>query len=322
LRRCDEQDQPTSTIGTPAHNSKASMVGRARTATSLRKAEHGPAQCHLRETADGARALEESIVDGRPTPSAIAVLHVEDDHLLQLTIGARIAKEGIEVEIANNGEEALARVRRRVAECLPPFSLILMDNQVRSATRRDADATRYDAMRTRRKAVRDATQHNRRRRARGSSVKIWAGALELSARVSRTASRVSSPPGLDLTLEPSSCLAPHSRPLSAHPQMPLMGGSACTSILRRDGFKGLICGMTGDPFGSEDRMLFEAAGLDECVDKTPAGLDSIICILRLQKEKVATAAAAAAVAVAAATRQASRVSVRSVPSDMVVVDCE
>jgi len=58
-------------------------------------------------------------------------------------------------------------------------------------------------------------------------------------------------------------------------QMPTMSGAVATRMLRSQGFEGRIIGMTGDPPGSTDREEFENAGLDECVDKTPEGLELV-----------------------------------------------
>ena len=54
--------------------------------------------------------------------------------------------------------------------------------------------------------------------------------------------------------------------------MPLMSGAEATRALRAAGYRGRIVGLTGDPKGCADRMRFEAAGLDVCMDKTSRGL--------------------------------------------------
>jgi len=73
-------------------------------------------------------------------------------------------------------------------------------------------------------------------------------------------------------------------------QMPIMSGATATATIRQGEFSAvtngtqpgtLIVGCTGDPPSSEDRREFEAAGLDECVDKDSAGLERIIERLRL-----------------------------------------
>lgn len=58
-------------------------------------------------------------------------------------------------------------------------------------------------------------------------------------------------------------------------QMPGLTGAETAAALREEGFAGLLVGMTGDPAGSSDRSLFEAAGLDACVDKTLDGLQFV-----------------------------------------------
>lgn len=60
----------------------------------------------------------------------LACLHVEDDMLLQLTIGARILKLGVPVEIAGNGQLAVKMVAARKAQGLEPYSIVIMDNQM------------------------------------------------------------------------------------------------------------------------------------------------------------------------------------------------
>ena len=62
-------------------------------------------------------------------------------------------------------------------------------------------------------------------------------------------------------------------------QMPSMCGADATRELRVRGFEGRILGMTGDPAGSPDRLDFENAGLDECVDKTTEGMRAIEAML-------------------------------------------
>eukprot|EP00306_Pavlova_sp_CCMP459_P015030 CAMPEP_0185201416 /NCGR_PEP_ID=MMETSP1140-20130426/49202_1 /TAXON_ID=298111 /ORGANISM="Pavlova sp., Strain CCMP459" /LENGTH=228 /DNA_ID=CAMNT_0027768803 /DNA_START=15 /DNA_END=701 /DNA_ORIENTATION=- len=58
-------------------------------------------------------------------------------------------------------------------------------------------------------------------------------------------------------------------------QMPRCGGEEATRRLRAIGYRGLVIGMTGDPVGSPDRTAFEAAGLDECTDKTLEGMEVV-----------------------------------------------
>mmetsp|Transcript_21133 Transcript_21133/g.54492 ORF Transcript_21133/g.54492 Transcript_21133/m.54492 type:complete len:160 (-) Transcript_21133:92-571(-) len=68
-------------------------------------------------------------------------------------------------------------------------------------------------------------------------------------------------------------------------QMPKLTGEKATRKLRKAGYKGVIIGMTGDPIGSPDRDDFEAAGLSLCLDKDPAGMQSlrdIICSFGLR----------------------------------------
>lgn len=46
---------------------------------------------------------------------------------------------------------------------------------------------------------------------------------------------------------------------------------------------------SGDPAGSPDRVEFEAAGLNLCVDKTPEGLDVVLAeMARLLSEPALT----------------------------------
>jgi len=59
-------------------------------------------------------------------------------------------------------------------------------------------------------------------------------------------------------------------------QMPIMGGAETGAAMRQAGFTGVMIGITGDPEGSPERDNFrDRAGLDECVDKTQAGMQLI-----------------------------------------------
>ncbi|KAJ1637323.1 hypothetical protein T492DRAFT_860181 [Pavlovales sp. CCMP2436] len=62
--------------------------------------------------------------------------------------------------------------------------------------------------------------------------------------------------------------------------MPIMCGADATHALRKLGFAGRIVGMTGDPGSSPDRIEFEDAGLDDCVDKTGEGMAAIEAAIR------------------------------------------
>lgn len=62
--------------------------------------------------------------------------------------------------------------------------------------------------------------------------------------------------------------------------MPIMSGIEATREMRKHGFNGTILGITGDPAGSPDRVDFENAGLDLCVDKTTEGMRAIESMLR------------------------------------------
>jgi hypothetical protein len=59
-----------------------------------------------------------------------------------------------------------------------------------------------------------------------------------------------------------------------------MCGTETVRKLREGRFDGLIIGMTGDPSGCPDRLEFESAGLDLCVDKDTPGLLAICERLR------------------------------------------
>lgn len=69
-------------------------------------------------------------------------------------------------------------------------------------------------------------------------------------------------------------------PTPRAPQMPIMSGAEAIREMRARGFQGTILGITGDPAGSPDRIDFECAGLDLCVDKTTEGMRAIESMLR------------------------------------------
>lgn len=66
----------------------------------------------------------------RPLSVIPACPPAQDDKLLQRTIGIRLRKLDVTVVIATNGREALENVMLRQADGLPPFSLVVMDNQM------------------------------------------------------------------------------------------------------------------------------------------------------------------------------------------------
>jgi CheY-like chemotaxis protein len=201
-------------------------------------------------------AFERALVDARPIPAAVVVLHVEDDLMLKLTIGARISQMGITVEQASNGDEALAIVRERRADGRPPFSFILMDNQV-------------GRIRT------------TRPRARATHALLFArprSCFPTRARACKHRRRAHS--------HAAPIIAPFFDVVSRRTQMPGMSGAECTVVLREEGHDGLICGITGDSADSEDAIEFVKSGLDGCLEKTPQGIDCILHILRLQLERV------------------------------------
>jgi len=192
--------QPSGSVGTPSRRG-ASRVEKPTFAalepsserlpelhTPVQRSSHrlSGASCDSDEDGD-AVAREQQL----PKAEEVLCLHVEDDQLLQMTIGMQIKALGVQLDLATNGQEAVDKVARRHAQGLPPYDLIVMDNQ-----------------------------------------------------------------------------------------MPILGGVKATRELRKLGFHNCVIGMTGDVAGSPDRVEFEQAGLDECVDKTTDGMARIEQILR------------------------------------------
>jgi len=68
--------------------------------------------------------------------------------------------------------------------------------------------------------------------------------------------------------------------------MPRMGGAETTRALRAMGYSGLILGMTGDPFGCEERYAFEASGLDACLNKDSAGMSECVKLMKLHAARL------------------------------------
>ncbi|KAJ1634238.1 hypothetical protein T492DRAFT_1142322, partial [Pavlovales sp. CCMP2436] len=62
-------------------------------------------------------------------------------------------------------------------------------------------------------------------------------------------------------------------------QMPRISGAGLAYWIRARGEPMLVVGMTGDPVGCEDRLDFEAAGLDLCLEKNAEGTAALVDVI-------------------------------------------